>query len=139
MKNLEETVKLLNQIEKNPESTQRELVGQLNISLGKVNFLINALAEKGLVKLKRFKKSKKKKGYLYLLTPQGIKSKTDLTKHFLKSKIEEYKRLEQEIEEYTLILANDEVSEKKHPPKVIPVLEEKGVALAKTGKSNNDG
>ena len=136
MKNLEETVKLLNQIEKNPESTQRELVGHLNISLGKVNFLISALVEKGLVKLERFKKSKKKKGYIYLLTPQGIKSKTDLTKHFLKSKIEEYKRLEQEIAEYTLILANGEVSTKNYSSSV---LKEKALALSKTGKSKDDG
>jgi len=85
MKNLDEIVKLLNHIEEKPASTQRELVEKLDISLGKINFIISALVEKGWVKLKRFKKSKKKKGYMYLLTPKGISEKSRITINFLEN------------------------------------------------------
>lgn len=99
MKHLEETVKLLSHIETNPHATQRELVDKLDVSLGKVNFIVNALVERGVIKLERFKSSKNKKGYLYLLTPKGITQKTEITKRFLQNKIEEYERLKSEIEE----------------------------------------
>ena len=98
MKNLEETIKLLAHLQNNPHATQRELVEKLDVSLGKVNFLISALAEKGVLKLKKFKKSHNKWGYLYLITPKGIQEKTEITKEFLKSKVEEYDRLKIEIE-----------------------------------------
>jgi EPS-associated MarR family transcriptional regulator len=98
MKNLEETIKLLNHIKQNPHATQRELVEELDISLGKVNFLVNALAEKGIIKLKRFKRSKNKRGYLYLITPEGMREKSKVTKNFLECKIEEYSKLKEEIE-----------------------------------------
>jgi EPS-associated MarR family transcriptional regulator len=99
MKHIEETIKLLDHIHRKPETTQRELVAKLDISLGKVNFLINALAGKGLIKLESFKSSKNKKGYLYLLTPKGITEKAEITRKFLKSQMEEYDRLRGEIEE----------------------------------------
>ena len=136
MKNTEETLKLLNHIQEKPDSTQRELVGELNISLGKVNFLISALASKGLVKLKRFKSSKKKKGYMYILTPKGMKSKTELTKHFLKSKTEEYERLKKEIEEYTAILAGNKGPENIGSSGLIPRL--KVGALDPSNMENSD-
>ena len=98
MKDLKETVRLLEHIQQNPQATQRELVDKLDVSLGKVNFLINALADKGFIKLKRFKSSKNKKGYLYLLTPKGVVEKAHITKKFLDNKIEEYERLKEEIE-----------------------------------------
>ena len=98
MKHLEETKKLLDHIHENPEITQRQLVEKLDISLGKVNFLLKALTEKGMIKLKRFKNSQRKIGYLYLLTPDGISEKTQITQEFLKRKIEEYDKLKMEIE-----------------------------------------
>ena len=99
MKNLEETLKLLEHIHENPESTQRELVEKLDVSLGKVNFLIKSLTKTGLVKLERFKKSNNKKGYLYIVTPEGIKEKSEITKNFLNRKIEEYNKIRIQIEE----------------------------------------
>ncbi len=98
MKHLEENVKLLNHIHENPESTQRILVKELDFSLGKVNYLIKALTEKGIIKLKSFKSSHKKAGYLYLLTPKGIKQKAEITKRFLKQRLREYDKLQEEIE-----------------------------------------
>ena len=106
MKHLEETIKLLDHIHKNPESTQRELVEKLDFSLGKVNYLIQALTGKGIIKLKRFKNSGKKAGYLYLLTPKGIKQKTEITGLFLKQKLKEYDNLQEEIQTLTLKLGN---------------------------------
>ena len=98
MKNLESTIKLLNHIKENPDATQRELVEELDLSLGKVNFLIKALTETGLIKLKRFKNSRKKRGYLYLITPKGIKEKAIITRKFLETKIKEYDKVKKEIE-----------------------------------------
>jgi EPS-associated MarR family transcriptional regulator len=98
MKHLEETVKLLNHIHENPEATQRVLVEELDFSLGKVNYLIKALTEKGIIKLKSFKSSRKKAGYLYLLTPKGIKRKAEITRKFLEQRLKEYDKLQEEIE-----------------------------------------
>ena len=98
MKNIEETIKLLNYIQENPRSTQRELGNELHVSLGKVNFLITALTRKGIIKLKRFKNSRNKSAYLYLITPEGIRRKAEITKRFLKRKIEEYDELKHEID-----------------------------------------
>jgi EPS-associated MarR family transcriptional regulator len=79
--------------------TQRELSSRLGISLGKVNFLINALIELGLVKVDNFKNSSSKSSYLYYLTPRGVEEKSRATYHFLKIKIQEYDRLEREIQQ----------------------------------------
>ncbi|MBC8550919.1 MAG: MarR family EPS-associated transcriptional regulator [Candidatus Brocadiales bacterium] len=106
MKHLEETVKLLNHIHENPDSTQRELVGKLGFSLGKVNYLIQVLTTKGIIKLKRFRNSSNKIGYMYLLTPSGIKQKTEITGMFLKQKMEEFDRLQEEIQLLTSKLDN---------------------------------
>ena len=99
MKHLEETVKLLSHLEQNPDATQRELVDKLDFSLGKVNFIVNALVQKGFIKLERFKTSKKKRAYLYVLTPKGMAEKAVITKKFLERKLEEYEKLKIEIEE----------------------------------------
>ena len=106
MKHLEETVKLLNHIHENPESTQRILVEELDFSLGKVNYLIKALAEKGIIKLKSFKSSHKKAGYLYYLTPKGIKKKAEITRKFLEQRLEEYDNLQEEIKTLKMRLEN---------------------------------
>ena len=111
MKHLEENVKLLNHIHENPESTQRILVKELDFSLGKVNYLIKALTEKGIIKLKRFKSSRKKAGYLYLLTPKGINQKAEITRRFLKQRLEEYDKLQEEIKMLKIRLKDTSVSQ----------------------------
>ncbi|HVO66406.1 MAG TPA: MarR family EPS-associated transcriptional regulator [Syntrophales bacterium] len=93
----EEVLKVLREISITPEMTQRELSSRLGISLGKVNFLINALIQKGLVKAHNFKNSHNKKAYLYYLTPRGFEEKAKITYRFLKRKIQEFEQLESEI------------------------------------------
>ncbi len=111
MKHLEETVKLLNHIHENPESTQRILVEELDFSLGKVNYLIKTLTEKGIIKLKSFKSSHKKAGYLYYLTPKGIKKKAEITRKFLEQRLEEYDNLQEEIKMLKIRLENTDASQ----------------------------
>lgn len=93
----ENVFQILREIKKSPEMTQRELSSRLGISLGKANFLINALIQRGLVKMENFKTSNNKKVYLYYLTPRGIEEKSRTTYFFLKRKMEEYERLNEEI------------------------------------------
>jgi EPS-associated MarR family transcriptional regulator len=93
----EEELHIFREINKSPELTQRELSSRLGISLGKVNFLINALIRKGFVKVENFKKSSNKIAYFYCLTPGGIEEKSRMTYHFLKRKMREYEQLELEI------------------------------------------
>ena len=88
---------LLLKIELNPKCTQRELSKEMDVSLGKVNYCIKKLTEKGLIKITNFKQSPNKVGYAYLLTPKGIEEKAKLTYVFLKIKIEEYEILKNEI------------------------------------------
>ena len=97
-KNSEDFFKILIKIQKNPKHTQRELAGELGISLGKLNYCIKALKEKGLIKLKNFKNNKSKFNYIYILTPKGISEKTQLTINFMKRKMEEYDELKNELE-----------------------------------------
>ena len=89
---------VLEKLENNPHLTQRELSKELGLSLGKTNYVINALIDKGWLKLNNFKRSDKKLGYIYLLTPKGIKEKTTLAHKFLRRKSDEYNRLREEIE-----------------------------------------
>ena len=88
---------LLRKIELNPEYTQRELSKEMDVSLGKVNYCIKKLTEKGWIKLTNFKQNPNKVGYVYILTPRGIEEKTKLTFSFLKRKIIEYEILKDEI------------------------------------------
>ena len=88
---------LLRKLELKPEYTQRELSKEMGISLGKVNYCIKKLVEKGWVKLSNFSHNPNKVGYAYLLTAKGIEEKTKLTYEFLKIKTEEYEILKEEI------------------------------------------
>ena len=90
--------KILRNLENNPKVTQREVATELNLSLGKTNYLIQALLKRGLVKVNNFKTSDNKLGYLYLLTPEGIEAKRKLTMIFLQRKSEEFDKLKQEME-----------------------------------------
>ena len=90
--------KILRQLEANPEMTQRDLAKGLGISLGKANFCIQALIEKGFIKANNFRNSQNKIGYMYYLTPKGIEEKASITLQFLKYKMAEYQALKAEIE-----------------------------------------
>ena len=91
-------LRVLRQLEFKPKMNQRDLVSAAGLSLGKANYCINALLEKGLIKVQNFKSNKRKLAYAYLLTPAGIAEKAVFTHRFLKSKIEEYEVLKAEIE-----------------------------------------
>jgi len=82
----------------NPEVTQRQLAKELGVSLGRTNYIVRALIDMGWVKLSNFRRSDNKIGYLYLITPEGVKEKSILAKNFLARKSEEYSRLKEEIE-----------------------------------------
>lgn len=82
----------------NPTMTQRQLSKELGLSLGKTNYVLHALMDKGFMKLSNFKRSDNKIGYLYLLTPEGIEEKSVLAKNFLERKSGEFNRLKKEIE-----------------------------------------
>jgi EPS-associated MarR family transcriptional regulator len=90
---------LLKTLENNPSLSQRDLAKRLGISLGKVNFCLNALVEKGCLKVNNFRNSENKLAYAYLLTPRGVEQKARMTVEFLQIKVREYERLRTEIEE----------------------------------------
>jgi EPS-associated MarR family transcriptional regulator len=81
-----------------PELSQRELASSLGMSLGKANYVLRALIEKGFVKAENYRSSNNKLAYFYLLTPSGISAKAELTKQFLARKVREYEELRKEIE-----------------------------------------
>ena len=89
---------VLKVLKDNPAMTQRQLSKELGLSLGKTNYVLHALIDKGLMKLSNFKRSDNKVGYLYLLTPEGIEEKSILAQNFLQKKSIEYIRLKKEIE-----------------------------------------
>lgn len=93
----EEELDILIKISKNPEITQRKMAGELGLSLGKLNYVLIKLKEKGAIKIDNFKKNKKKFRYIYLLTPKGISLKTKLTLNFMKRKMREYDELKREL------------------------------------------
>ena len=97
-KTQETHLKVLRHIEENPSATQRELAEALGISLGKTNYCMKALINKGMVKAKNFKNSANKRAYLYILTPKGIEAKAQISVRFLKRKIDEFEALKQEID-----------------------------------------
>jgi EPS-associated MarR family transcriptional regulator len=89
---------VLRLLEDSPSRSQREVASELGMSLGKVNYLLKALLEKGFVKIQNFRNSSNKRAYAYLLTPEGVAAKADLTQRFLARKIAEYDALRLEIE-----------------------------------------
>ena len=98
MPNQQSKYQLLKSLEQDANLTQRQLSEELGISLGKVNYCLNSLIQKGFVKINNFKNSNHKLQYSYLLTPKGIEEKTKLTIEFLKVKTEEYEALKEEVE-----------------------------------------
>lgn len=95
----ENRYQLLKLLEQNPSLNQRQLATAMGISLGKTNYCLNALIEKGWVKVGNFKRSKNKMYYAYFLTPKGIEEKARVTLQFLKLKQQEHEELVKELEE----------------------------------------
>jgi len=91
-------LRVLKLLDTKANRTQREMARELGMSLGKANYVLRALLEKGFVKVQNFRNSSSKRGYAYLLTPEGVKAKAELTRRFLARKIEEYDALRLEIE-----------------------------------------
>jgi MarR family transcriptional regulator, temperature-dependent positive regulator of motility len=108
-----EFLKLLHQ---KPQMSQRDLAKAMGVSLGKANYCLQALIQKGLVKLENFRSSPDKKNYAYLLTPAGVEEKTRITLTFLKQKMTEYEVLEKEIEQL-----RNELSSRPNPDKTVTV------------------
>jgi EPS-associated MarR family transcriptional regulator len=90
--------RMMRLLEANPEMSQRQIARELGISLGGVNYCLNALVEKGLVKIENFRTSPAKLRYAYMLTPKGLREKARLTRGFLRRKMAEYETLKAEIE-----------------------------------------
>lgn len=97
--NQEIHLKVLRHLDGNPEVTQRELARELGVSLGKANYCLMALMDKGFIKAKNFRNSNNKRAYLYKLTPSGIEAKARISVAFLRRKMHEYEQLKNEIEQ----------------------------------------
>jgi EPS-associated MarR family transcriptional regulator len=90
--------KVLRLLESNPQMNQRELAQALGVSLGKTNYCLKALLDKGMLKMQNFQSNKRKLAYAYLLTPSGMAEKAALTGRFLQRKMSEFEQLKAEIE-----------------------------------------
>jgi len=88
---------VMRKIDKQPQSSQRDLAEELGFSLGKLNYCLKKLKEKGLIKIRNFEKNPNKLNYIYILTPKGITEKTKLTVSFMKRKMDEYEELKKEL------------------------------------------
>ena len=95
----QDNLNVLRKIQKRPNSTQREFAKELGFSLGKFNYCIKALKQKGFIKIKNFKQNPNKINYLYIVTPKGIAEKTKLTVNFMKRKMHEYDELKKELKD----------------------------------------
>ena len=112
MSDINNEKRLLDLVEQRRATNQREISSDLGISLGKTHYLISSLVNRGLIKIENFKHSKNKKGYVYLLTPKGLKQKLDITREFLRQKELEFKKLQNEIKELRKEVAQKEVRTK---------------------------
>ena len=98
MKDSQDLLNLMRAIKNKPKLSQREMAKDLGFSLGKLNYCLKALKEKGLVKIDNFKKNPNKINYFYVLTPKGISKKTQMTINFMKRKMKEYDELKKEVD-----------------------------------------
>ena len=98
MSKKQDKFQILKSLEQDSHLTQRQLSNNLGVSLGKVNYCVKSLIEKGFIKVNNFRNSKNKIQYSYLLTPKGIEEKAKLTLDFIRIKTQEYDTLKQEIE-----------------------------------------
>ncbi len=98
MKEDQDFLNLMRKISRRPDSSQRKLASELGFSLGKLNYCLRALKQKGMIKIQNFKNNPKKINYIYVLTPKGISHKAKLTINFMKLKMFEYDELRKEFE-----------------------------------------
>ena len=98
MENRQDDLKILIKLKNKPKASQRILAKELGLSLGKLNYCLKSLKDKGLVKIKNFRKNPNKLNYFYVLTPKGVTEKTKLTINFMKKKMKEYDELKKELE-----------------------------------------
>jgi EPS-associated MarR family transcriptional regulator len=98
MNNSQDLLNLLREIKKKPKLSQRELAKNMGFSLGKLNYCLNALKDKGLIKIENFKNNPNKVNYMYILTPKGVSEKAKLTINFMKRKMKEYEELRAEVD-----------------------------------------
>jgi len=97
MKKPQDHFEVLRKIQNKNYSSQRKLAEDLGFSLGKLNYCLKALKQKGLIKIDNFKKNPNKLYYIYALTPKGISEKTKLTINFMRRKMKEYDELKLEL------------------------------------------
>tara|TARA_B100001123_G_C14841813_1_gene840417 strand:- start:253 stop:552 length:300 start_codon:yes stop_codon:yes gene_type:complete len=97
MKDNSDHFNILRKINNKPNASQRQMAKELGLSLGKLNYCLRALINKGLIKINNFRTNENKIGYVYILTPKGISTKTKLTLNFMKRKMKEYDELKKEI------------------------------------------
>lgn len=97
--NDETRYRILKMLQADPHASQRRIADELGISLGRVNYCLQALIKKGLVKVNNFRSSANKRAYLYLLTPRGIEERAKVTARFLRVKLDEFEILKRELEE----------------------------------------
>ncbi len=97
-------------LKENPEMSQRELAQAVGVSTGGIHYVLNALVEKGMLKLANFTAAEDKRRYAYVLTPKGISAKADLTRRFMIRKLAEYEALKVEIEEVKSDLSDQELA-----------------------------
>jgi len=97
MKDNQDHFSVLRKINNEPKASQRQMAAELGFSLGKLNYCLKALKNKGLIKINNFKENPNKINYIYVLTPKGISQKTKLTLNFMKRKMKEYEELKKEI------------------------------------------
>ena len=129
--------KILSAIAKSPPHSQRSLSRTIGMSLGSVNFCLNALIKKGLVKVGNFKNNENKLAYAYLLTPKGVKEKSKLTAKFLRHKMQEYELLCEEI--FALEAELEEMAKTKKTARMTKGAKAENVKkIAKTEKGKND-
>ncbi len=104
----ETSYRLMKVIEANPEVSQRQLAREMGISLGKVNYCLNGLIEKGLIKVRNFRNSGNKLAYAYLLTPKGVREKARVTARYLERRLNEFDQIRREIEQLKAELSGAE-------------------------------
>jgi EPS-associated MarR family transcriptional regulator len=108
-------LQLLKLLQDQPQMSQRDLAQAMGVSLGKANYCLKALMDKGLVKFANFRRNPDKAQYAYLLTPAGLEEKTRITMDFLKRKVAEYEALEAEIEQLRGDLKNRRIQSAAAP------------------------
>jgi EPS-associated MarR family transcriptional regulator len=102
--------RILQMVEKNPLASQRQIASALGVSLGRINYCLNALINKGMIKIENFTASPNKLGYLYVLTPEGISHRASLMVRFIRRKTDEYEMIKAELEALMIDLQGNELS-----------------------------